>query len=138
MLLSDSIKRKGHISKVSEKKAEFLEPYELKNLVVNTLDNDKAEDIVTIDLSNKTSIADYMVIASGSSSRQVTSLAEKLAIKLKENGYNSRIEGKQGGDWVLLDAGDIIVHIFRPEVREFYAIEDIWNVSYPSDKVLPS
>ena len=138
MLLSDSIKRKGHIDKVSKKEAEFLEPDELKDLVVNTLDNDKAEDIVAIDLSTKTSIADYMVIASGSSSRQVTSLAEKLAIKLKENGYNSRIEGKQGGDWVLLDAGDIIVHIFRPEVREFYAIEDIWNVSYPSDKVLPS
>ncbi len=121
---------------MSDKNSNFLDADELKDLVVTTLDGDKAENIVAIDLSSKTSIADYMVIASGSSSRQVISLAEKLAIKLKEYGYKSRIEGKQGGDWVLLDAGDIIVHIFRPEVREFYAIEDIWNVSYPSDKTL--
>ncbi len=112
-----------------------LTPEELKDLVVKFLDESKAEDIVAIDLATKTSIADYMVIASGRSTRQVGALAEKVAIELKAIGLNSNIEGKQGGDWVLLDAGDIIIHLFRPEVREFYAIEDIWNVSYPSDKM---
>ncbi|TNE27911.1 MAG: ribosome silencing factor [Alphaproteobacteria bacterium] len=112
-----------------------LSPEELKDLIVTTLDQDKAEDIVTIDLTGKTSLADYMVIASGRSTRQVGALAEKLSARIKKEDVIPRIEGKQTGNWVLVDAGDVIVHLFRPEVREFYAIEEIWNVSYPSDKI---
>lgn len=112
-----------------------LSPEELKDLIVTTLDQDKAEDIVTIDLTGKTSLADYMVIASGRSTRQVGALAEKLAARIKKENVIPQIEGKQTGNWVLVDAGDVIVHLFRPEVREFYAIEDIWNVTYPSDKI---
>lgn len=112
-----------------------LSPEELKDLIVTTLDQDKAEDIVTIDLTGKTSLADYMVIASGRSTRQVGALAEKLAARIKKENVIPQIEGKQTGNWVLVDAGDVIVHLFRPEVREFYAIEEIWNVTYPSDKI---
>lgn len=112
-----------------------LSPEELKDLIVTTLDQDKAEDIVTIDLTGKTSLADYMVIASGRSTRQVGALAEKLSTRIKQENVIPRIEGKQTGNWVLVDAGDVIVHLFRPEVREFYAIEEIWNVTYPSDKI---
>lgn len=112
-----------------------LSPEELKDLIVTTLDQDKAEDIVTIDLTGKTSLADFMVIASGRSTRQVGALAEKLSARIKKENVIPRIEGKQTGNWVLVDAGDVIVHLFRPEVREFYAIEEIWNVTYPSDKI---
>ena len=96
------------------------------------MDNGKAEDIVSIDLSNKTSIADYMVIASGRSSRQVGALAENLKERLHKEGFEVRIEGRQAGDWVLVDAGDIIVHLFRPEVREFYDLEKLWETEFPS------
>jgi len=119
----------------SKDKPSELTPEEIKDLVVETLDQNKVEDLVVIDLESKTSIADYMVIASGRSSRQVGAVISKLADRLKQEKIKSRIEGKENGDWVLLDAGDIIVHLFRPEVRNFYAIEEIWNVSYPSDKV---
>jgi len=119
----------------SKDKTPTLTPEEIKDLVVETLDQNKVEDLVVIDLESKTSIADYMVIASGRSSRQVGAVISKLADRLKQEKIKSRIEGKENGDWVLLDAGDIIVHLFRPEVRNFYAIEEIWNVSYPSDKV---
>ena len=112
-----------------------LSPEELKDLIVTTLDQDKAKDIVTIDLTGKTSLADFMVIASGRSTRQVGALAEKLSTRIKQENVMPRIEGKQTGNWVLVDAGDVIVHLFRPEVREFYAIEEIWNVTYPSDKI---
>jgi len=106
----------------------------LKDLVVKTLDNDKAEDIVDINLSGKTSIADHMVICTGRSSRQVIALAENLSETLNKNGYKSRLEGCDTGDWVILDAGDIIVHVFRPEVREFYKLEKMWGVDFnPSD-----
>lgn len=100
------------------------------DLVLNTLQDDKAEDIVTIELQGKSQIADYMVVASGRSTRQVAAIAEKLADKLKQNmDVIARIEGKAAGDWVLLDAGDIIVHVFRPEVREFYQLEKMWQSS---------
>lgn len=96
-------------------------------LIQHRLDEDKAEDIVTIDLHGKTAMADYMVIASGRSTRQVSALTDKLMEALKEvTGKSPRVEGKNAGDWVLLDAGDVIVHIFRPEVREFYQIEKMW------------
>ena len=97
------------------------------DLVLNSLQDDKAIDIVTIELQGKSQIADYMVVASGRSTRQVSAIVEKLADKLKQNmGIQARMEGKGAGDWVLLDAGDIIVHVFRPEVREFYQLEKMW------------
>lgn len=101
-------------------------------LVLKSLDDDKAEDIVQIDLRGKSSVADWMVVCSGRSSRQVTAISEKLADRLKETlGRTARTEGKSQGDWVLVDAGDVIVHIFRPEVREFYQLEKMWQD--PSD-----
>lgn len=96
-------------------------------LVLSSLDDDKAEDIVAIDLRGRSSIADHMVICSGRSSRQVGAIAEKLMERLKEAfGRNCKIEGKDQGDWVLIDATDVIVHVFRPEVREFYQLEKMW------------
>ncbi len=97
-------------------------------LILKALDEEKAEDIVQIDLAGKSSVADHMVVCSGRSTRQVSALAEKLSERLKETlGRNARSEGKAQGDWVLLDAGDVIVHIFRPEVREFYQLEKMWQ-----------
>ncbi|WP_299818319.1 ribosome silencing factor [uncultured Jannaschia sp.] len=93
-----------------------------------TLDAEKAEDIVQIDLRGKSAVADHMIVCSGRSTRQVTALAEKLSEKLKDRlGRSARTEGKTQGDWVLLDAGDVIVHIFRPEVRDFYQLEKMWQ-----------
>ncbi|MBO9407545.1 ribosome silencing factor [Shimia sp. R9_1] len=95
--------------------------------ILTSLSEDKAEDVVQIDLRGKTSIGDYMVICSGRSSRQVVALAEKLVERLKhEFGRSAKVEGKDSGDWVLVDTGDVIVHIFRPEVREFYQLEKMW------------
>jgi len=95
--------------------------------VLASLDDDKAEDVVSIDLRGRSAMADHMVIASGRSSRQVASIAEKLAERLKQDfGRLVRIEGKDTGDWVLIDTDDVIVHIFRPEVREFYQLEKMW------------
>lgn len=99
----------------------------LLDLVLNSLQDDKADEIVTIDLKGKSTIADHMVVASGRSSRQVAAITEKLHARIKEvTGYIAKIEGKAAGDWVLLDAGDVIVHVFRPEVREFYQLEKMW------------
>ena len=95
--------------------------------ILSSLDDDKAEDVVAIDLRGRSSVADHMVICSGRSSRQVGSIADKLADRLKEDFARSvKIEGKDQGDWVLLDAGDVIVHVFRPEVRDFYQLEKMW------------
>jgi ribosome-associated protein len=95
--------------------------------ILSQLDDDKAEDIVQIDLRGKTAIGDYMVVCSGRSSRQVTSIAEKLAQMVKDDyDRTPRVEGKDTGDWVLIDTGDVIVHVFRPEVREFYQLEKMW------------
>ena len=94
-----------------------------------TLDDYKADNIVTVSLKGKSDIADYMVIASGRSSRQIASIAEGLGQAVKKNGVRGCIpEGQRQGDWVLLDAGDIIVHLFRPEVREFYNLEKMWGL----------
>jgi ribosome-associated protein len=109
-----------------------LTPEETKQLVVQTLDSDKAEDIEVINLSSQSSIADYMIVASGRSTRQVVALAEKLKIRLGLEGIKDiTIEGAGQGDWVILDAGDIIVHLFRPEVREYYGIEKMWSLTQP-------
>ena len=95
--------------------------------ILASISDDKAEDIVQIDLRGKTAIGDYMVIASGRSSRQVASISDKLVERLKARfGRTARVEGKDAGDWVLIDTGDVIVHVFRPEVREFYQLEKMW------------
>lgn len=95
--------------------------------VLKSLEEDKAEDIVQINLQGKTEIGDYMVICSGRSTRQVSSISEKLAQKVKDEfGHTPKVEGKDVGDWVLIDTGDVIVHVFRPEVREFYQLEKMW------------
>jgi len=100
---------------------------DLLALVLDSLEKDKAEDVVPIALKGKSEMADYMVIASGRSSRQVVAMSEKLNDVMKaELGHACRVEGRQAGDWVLMDCGDIIVHLFRPEVREFYQLEKMW------------
>jgi ribosome-associated protein len=103
------------------------EPGSLHALVLQSLDDDQAQDVVSIPLEGKTDIADHMVIASGRSTRQVAAMAEKLAERIKQNGFGfTRIEGLPAADWVLVDAGDVIVHVFRPEVRSFYNLERMW------------
>jgi len=100
---------------------------ELLGHILTSLESDKAEEIVKIDLRGKSEMADWMVIASGRSSRQVAAIAEHLVDTLKQNhGRPSKVEGKDAGDWVLIDTGDVIVHVFRPEVREFYQLEKMW------------
>ncbi|CDO34632.1 MULTISPECIES: ribosome silencing factor [unclassified Novosphingobium] len=102
-------------------------------LVLQSLDDDQAQDLVTIDLEGKSSIADYMVIASGRSTRQVAAMAQKLGERLKQGGFgNPRVEGLPAADWVLVDAGGVIVHLFRPEVRSFYNLERMWGFDGPS------
>jgi ribosome-associated protein len=99
----------------------------LMERILSSLDDDKAEEVVQIDLRGKSAIGDFMVIASGRSTRQVAAMAEKLTDRLKQDyGIISKVEGKDTGDWVLIDTGDVIVHIFRPEVREFYQLEKMW------------
>ena len=103
------------------------EPEELLRLIRISLDDDKAEDVVEIDLRGKSEFADWMVIASGRSSRQVASIADKLVDRVKQaSGRTAKVEGKDSADWVLIDTGDVIVHVFRPEVREFYQLEKMW------------
>ena len=108
-------------------------PSDLLKRIIASLEDDKAEAIVTIDLEGRSSLCDAAVIASGRSSRHVMSIAEHLARRLKEQGYGTRpVTGAAQGDWVLVDAGDIIVHVFRPEVRDYYDLEGMWNVAAPS------
>ena len=109
----------------------------LKKIVIETLDNNKALDIVTIDLKDKSSMADFMIIASGTSSRHIQSLSEQVLEKLKINGINnSKIEGKNSSEWKLVDGIDLIIHIFHPEKRKFYEIEKIWSELIPKEKVM--
>lgn len=101
----------------------------LQRLIANVLDDNKAEEIVTIDLAGKSSFADAMIVASGRSARHVVALADHVSHAMRDNGFSSPpIEGKDTGDWVLLDAGDVIVHLFRPEIRQFYNLEKMWSV----------
>ncbi len=103
-------------------------------MTIESLEDGKAEDIITIDLEGKSSLGDYMIVASGRSHRHVASIADKLAKQLREAGFGRpRVEGTDNNDWVLVDAGTIIVHIFRPEVREFYNIEKMWLAARPED-----
>ena len=106
---------------------------DLLERILSSLEDDKAEDVVVIDLSGKSEMADHMVICSGRSSRQVAAISEKLIDRLKQEfGVLSKVEGKEAGDWVLIDTGDVVVHVFRPEVRDFYQLEKMWMT--PSQK----
>lgn len=116
---------------MAKKAAQVLEQDEAEkilDIITKSLDDGKANDVVVIDLQGKTSIANYMVVASGTSQRHVASLADQIQMKLKAAGYKSTIEGEEKADWVLIDAFDVIVHIFKPEVREFYSIEKMWTL----------
>ena len=109
----------------------------LKNIIINTLDSNKALDVVSIDLKNKSSMADHMIIASGTSSRHIQALSEQVLDKFKNNGIvNCKIEGKDSSDWKLIDGIDVIVHIFNPEKRKFYEIEKIWSELIPKEKII--
>ena len=109
----------------------------LKKIILNTLDTNKALDIVSIDLANKSSIADYMIIASGTSSRHIQALSEQVLEKFKNSGIkNCKIEGKESNDWKLIDGIDVIVHIFNPEKRKFYELEKMWSELIPKEKIL--
>jgi len=110
---------------------------DLKSIILDTLDSNKAIDIISIDLKNKSSMADYMIIASGTSSRHIQALSEQVLEKLKTNGVkNSKIEGKESLDWKLVDGIDLIVHIFNPDKRKFYELEKIWSELIPKEKVM--
>ena len=100
----------------------------LHALIMKSLDDDQAQDVVSIPLAGKSNIADHMVIAEGRSTRQVAGIAQKLAERVKQSGGTARVEGLANADWVLIDAGDVIVHLFRPEVRSFYNLERMWAV----------
>ena len=109
----------------------------LKSIILDTLDSNKALDIISIDLKNKSSMADHMIIASGTSSRHIQALSEQVLEKLKANGIrNSKIEGKESLDWKLVDGIDLIVHIFNPDKRKFYELEKIWAELIPKEKVI--
>ena len=111
-------------------RAKSNSPATLQDRILASLDDDKAEDVVVIDLRGRSEMADSMVICSGRSSRQVGSIADKLMDRLKQDlGLICKVEGKDQGDWVLIDAGDVIVHVFRPEVRDFYQLEKMWMPS---------
>jgi ribosome-associated protein len=110
---------------------------DLKSIILDTLDSNKALDIISIDLKNKSSMADYMIVASGTSSRHIQALSEQVLEKLKANGINnSKIEGKESNDWKLVDGIDLIVHIFNPEKRKFYELEKIWSELIPKEKLI--
>ena len=109
----------------------------LKKIIIDTLDSNKALDIVSINLKDKSSMADYMIIASGTSSRHIQSLSEQVLEKLKTNGIqNSKIEGKDSTEWKLVDGIDLIIHIFHPEKRRFYELEKMWSELIPKEKLI--
>ncbi len=110
---------------------------ELQQVIIKTLDNNKAQDIISIDLKDKSSMADYMIIASGTSSRHIQSLSEQVLEKLIDNGIKeSKIEGKDSSEWKLVDGIDLIVHIFHPEKRKFYELEKMWSELIPKEKLI--
>ena len=115
----------------------MAENLNLKKIIIKTLDSNKALDIVSIDLKDKSSIADYMIVASGTSSRHIQSLSEQVLERFKNNGLkNCKIEGKDSAEWKLVDGIDIVVHIFNPEKRKFYELEKIWSELIPKEKVI--
>jgi ribosome-associated protein len=125
-----SLRTLVHISTEDVPQSEAESGLVLETLILNKLDDDKAQDIVCIDLRGKSSVADTLIIASGRSHRHVGALADHVMRALKEKGFGkARVEGLPACDWVLIDAGDVVVHLFRPEVRSFYNIEKIWSVT---------
>ena len=111
--------------------------FDLKKTILNTLDSNKALDIVSIDLENKSSMADHLIIASGTSSRHMQALSEIVLDKFKSNGIsNCKIEGSESNDWKLIDGIDVVVHIFNPEKRKFYDLEKMWSELIPKEKIL--
>ena len=111
--------------------------FDLKKIIINTLDSNKALDIVSINLENKSSMADYLIIASGSSSRHMQALSEIVLEKFKSSGVsNCKIEGNESNDWKLIDGIDVVVHIFHPEKRKFYDLEKMWSQLIPNEKIL--
>ena len=111
--------------------------FDLKKIIINTLDSNKALDIVSIDLENKSSMADHLIIASGTSSRHMQALSEIVLEKFKNNGIsNCKIEGSGSNDWKLVDGIDVVVHIFNPEKRKFYDLEKMWSELIPKEKIL--
>ena len=115
---------------------EKKEIYQLKEEIENILSDNKADEIISIDLKDKTSIADFMIIASGNSSRHIQALSETVLDKLKKKGINNcRLEGRESKDWKLIDANDIIIHIFHPEKRKFYDLERMWSELIPKERL---
>ena len=115
----------------------MAENLDLKKIIIKTLDSNKALDVVSIDLKDKSSIADYMIVASGTSSRHIQALSEQVLEKFKTNGLkNCKIEGRDSTEWKLVDGIDIVVHIFNPEKRKFYELEKIWSELIPKEKVI--
>ena len=111
--------------------------FDLKKIMINTLDSNKALDIVSIDLENKSSMADYLIIASGTSSRHMQALSEIVLKKFKSNGIsNCKIEGNESNNWKLIDGIDVVVHIFNPKKRKFYDLEKMWSELIPKEKIL--
>lgn len=118
--------------KIARNQAQEPDPDQVLGLIETSLDDDKAQAVTVIEMRGKSSVADHMVIASGTSSRQLASMADHLLQKLKSEGVQDMtVEGLKQGDWVLIDAGDVIVHLFRPEVRSFYNLEKMWGVDLP-------
>ena len=114
-----------------------MEVSDIKKIIEKILDNNKANNVVVIDLKKKSYIADYMIIASGTSSRHLQSLSEILLMELKKIGLNNcRIEGRESNDWKLVDTNDIIIHIFHPEKRKFYDLEKMWSEELPKEKAM--
>lgn len=129
-----SAKQEAHtLTRKSDKSSQEAGPADkLLADIVESLEDHKAQDVIVINLRGKSDIADYMVIATGQSGRQVSTMADHLALVVKKHGVVGAVpEGRGQSDWVLLDGGDVIVHLFRPEVREFYNLEKMWNVDIP-------
>ena len=117
--------------KKASKPKENADGKKIVDLIVKTLEDGKGEDIVVINLTGKTAIADYLIVATGRAPRHVTALAEQVQLRLKKTGVPASIEGEDVGDWVIVDAGDVIVHVFHPETRELYCIEELWGEETP-------
>lgn len=123
---------KGETAIATKKLLPKLSLVQLERIILTSLDQQKAENIVSIDLTGKSDFADRMIVASGTSARHVSSLASRVVEALKNAGFNNiPVEGEDSGEWVLVDAGDIIVHIFHPEMRSYYNLEKMWSVSVP-------